>query len=321
MGSNIVVRNLTKEYEVVKREKGIKKWIISTKEKVKAVNGLDFVIEEGEIVGFIGPNGAGKSTTIKMLTGILTPTEGEVIIGGENPWKCKRQFYQNIGVIFGQRSQLWWDLPVEDTFCLLKKVYHISEIEYRKNMQLFRDLLNMDELLQKPVRQMSLGQRIRCEIAAALIHNPSVIFLDEPTIGLDVVAKDNIRKFIKQYNEEKKATIILTTHDMDDIDCLAKRIIIIDKGYKVYDGDKDKIKDLNGRKRFLQIELNQEFHIDYPGVTLISDEGLKKKVSFDLEEVSMKKFLQYVMDNVEIQDMEVISTPIEEIIKSIYLQL
>jgi len=321
MGSNIVVRNLTKEYEVVKREKGIKKWINSTKEKVKAVNGLDFVIEKGEIVGFIGPNGAGKSTTIKMLTGILTPTEGEIIIGGENPLKCKRQFYQNIGVIFGQRSQLWWDLPVEDTFCLLKKVYHISEIEYQKNMQLFRDLLNMDELLQKPVRQMSLGQRIRCEIAAALIHNPSVIFLDEPTIGLDVVAKDNIRKFIKQYNEEKKATIILTTHDMDDIDCLAKRIIIIDKGYKVYDGDKDEIKDLHGRKRFLQIELNQEFHIDYPGVTLISDEGLKKKVSFDLEEVSMKKFLQYVMDNAEIQDMEVISTPIEEIIKSIYLQL
>lgn len=318
MEQNLTVKNLIKEFEIAKREKTLRGYLKPKKEKFTAVNNISFTINKGEIVGLIGPNGAGKSTTIKMLTGILAPTRGEILIDGAAPWQKRKQFNQSIGVVFGQRSQLWWDLPVEDTFQLFKRVYNISETQYRENLELFDSILGIGELLQKPVRQMSLGQRMRCEVAVSFLHNPSIVFLDEPTIGLDVVAKDNIRKFIQEINSKKKVTVLLTTHDMDDIDTLAQRIIVIDKGSVVYDGEKNKIKDIKGKQRYIKMELEKDFPINYPRVTVVSEEEKIKKVSFMLEDVSVKDFLTYIMEHSEIIDLEVMGTPIEEIIKDIY---
>ncbi len=318
MKNNMVVKNLVKEFDIVKREKSVRGFLKPRKTKFRAVDHVSFSIEKGEIVGLIGPNGAGKSTTIKMLTGILTPTEGEIFVDGIAPWQKRKQYNKSIGVVFGQRSQLWWDLPVEDTFRLYKYVYNLIEQQYQENMELFHEVLKIGELLHKPVRQMSLGQRMRCEVAVSFLHNPSIVFLDEPTIGLDVVAKDNIRKFVREINREKKVTVLLTTHDMEDIDTLAGRIIIIDKGTIVYDGEKDRIRDIRGKRRYIQMELGTDFEIDYPGVEVIKDEKRKKKVSFLLEDVSMKDFLHYVMEHAELIDLEVAGVPIEEIIKDIY---
>lgn len=315
MENSMAVRNLVKEFTIIKRDKTIKGYLKPEKTKFRAVDGISFAIEKGEIVGLIGPNGAGKSTTIKMLTGILMPTEGEIRIDGITPWQKKRQFHKSIGVVFGQRSQLWWDLPVEDTFQLYRQVYGLTDRQYRANMELFHEILKIGELLHKPVRQLSLGQRMRCEVAISFLHDPSIVFLDEPTIGLDVVAKDHIRGFIKEINQEKKVTVLLTTHDMEDIDALAKRMIIIDKGVVVYDGEKDKIKDRKGKQRRIRLELGADFTIDYPGVEIVSDDKREKKVSFSLENVSMKDFLHYVMEHTEILDLEVMGIPIEEIIR------
>ena len=232
--SFINVKHISKTFKVAKRRSGMKATLKSFFKRnyiyVEAIKDISFQIEKGEIVGYIGPNGAGKSTTIKILSGILLPDSGEVKVDGLVPYKDREKYVSNIGVVFGQRSQLWWDIPAEDTFDLLRDIYKLDNEEYQKTKNELVKLLNIENIMQIPVRQLSLGQRMRCEIAASLIHNPSILFLDEPTIGLDAISKEVVRNFIKKINKELKTTIILTTHDMSDIEALAKRIILIGKG-------------------------------------------------------------------------------------------
>ena len=236
----ITMQNVCKTYKVSKRDAGFssafKALFHKEYELIHALDGVSFTISDGEMVGYIGPNGAGKSSTIKILSGILTPEEGTCLINGLTPWKNRIEHVKNIGVVFGQRTQLWWDVPVMDSFELLKEIYRISEQTYRRNLEQLSEMLGLSELLRTPTRQLSLGQRMRCEIAASLLHDPKILFLDEPTIGLDAVSKLAVRDFILKLNKEKKTTVILTTHDMQDIEALTSRIILIGKGKILLDG-------------------------------------------------------------------------------------
>lgn len=242
----IHVENISKQFKIAKREAGTKNAIKSFFKKhyqtVNALEKINFDIKKGEIVGYIGPNGAGKSTTIKIMCGILVPTSGECVINGYIPWKDRRKYVKNIGVVFGQRSQLWWDVPPIDSFELLKDIYNIPQKQYEEKLKELIESLDLEEIKNIPTRQLSLGQRMRCEIAAALLHDPEILFLDEPTIGLDAVAKLSLRKCIKEINKKTNITIILTTHDMQDIEALTNRIILIGKGKILYDGSLTKIK-------------------------------------------------------------------------------
>lgn len=313
--SQIDVENLSKKFIVYEKSKNP---FLRQKKMIEAVDNITFSVEVGERIGFIGPNGAGKSTTIKMLTGILIPTSGSIKINGNDPHKQRRKFLNEIGVVFGQRSQLWWDLPVEDSFKLLKYIHHVPEKQYLDNMEMFQDILSIGDILKKPVRQMSLGQRMRCEVAAAFIHNPKIVYLDEPTIGLDIIAKENIRKFIQMLNSDKKVTVILTTHDMSDIEKLCNRILIIDKGKIIYNGDMEKIRDLKGKRRFMQIDLKDDIEIKDQRITILQKEGQREKLSFLLDEITISEVLEKILSKTEISDMELSVTPIEEIIKEIY---
>lgn len=236
----ITMENVCKSYRIAKRNAGFREAVRALfhreYEEIHALKDVSFTISDGEMVGYIGPNGAGKSSTIKILSGILTPDGGDCRIDGRIPWKERREHVKQIGVVFGQRSQLWWDVPVIDSFELLKEIYDVSEELYRKNLSRLTELLDLSELLRTPTRQLSLGQRMRCEIAASLLHSPRVLFLDEPTIGLDAVSKLAVRDFIKELNREEKTTVILTTHDMQDIEALASRVILIGKGRILLDG-------------------------------------------------------------------------------------
>ena len=236
----ITMENVCKIYKVSKRDAGFssafKALFHKEYEHIHALDGVSFTISDGEMVGYIGPNGAGKSSTIKILSGILTPEAGTCQINGLTPWKNRIEHVKNIGVVFGQRTQLWWDVPVMDSFELLKEIYRIDDHTYRRNLEQLTDMLDLSELLRTPTRQLSLGQRMRCEIAASLLHDPKILFLDEPTIGLDAVSKLAVRDFILKLNKEKKTTVILTTHDMQDIEALTNRIILIGKGKILLDG-------------------------------------------------------------------------------------
>ena len=243
----ITMQNVCKTYKVSKRDAGFssafKALFHKEYELIHALDGVSFTISDGEMVGYIGPNGAGKSSTIKILSGILTPEEGTCLINGLTPWKNRIEHVKNIGVVFGQRTQLWWDVPVMDSFELLKEIYRIDDHVYRRNLEQLSEMLGLSELLRTPTRQLSLGQRMRCEIAASLLHAPKILFLDEPTIGLDAVSKLAVRDFILKLNEEKKTTVILTTHDMQDIEALTSRIILIGKGKILLDGTLADIKE------------------------------------------------------------------------------
>ena len=243
----ITMQNVCKTYKVSKRDAGFssafKALFHKEYELIHALDGVSFTISDGEMVGYIGPNGAGKSSTIKILSGILTPEEGTCLINGLTPWKNRIEHVKYIGVVFGQRTQLWWDVPVMDSFELLKEIYRISEQTYRRNLEQLSEMLGLSELLRTPTRQLSLGQRMRCEIAASLLHDPKILFLDEPTIGLDAVSKLAVRDFILKLNKEKKTTVILTTHDMQDIEALTRRIILIGKGKILLDGTLADIKE------------------------------------------------------------------------------
>lgn len=263
--SFIKVEALCKSFKVAKRNSGVKAALKSFFKReykiVDAVKDVSFEIEKGEIVGYIGPNGAGKSTTIKMLSGILKPTAGNIIIDGLNPFKDRRKYVSKIGVVFGQRSQLAWDIPAEDTFDLLRDIYKINNNEYQKTKEELVNLLDIKDIIKQPVRSLSLGQRMRCEIAASLLHKPEILFLDEPTIGLDTTSKKIVREFIKKINKQQKVTIILTTHDMFDIDALAKRIILIGRGKILYDGTLNNLKRKYGSYKNITVNTKENIKI------------------------------------------------------------
>lgn len=311
--------NLSKSYTVVKnKNQHLKSLFIPQKEIVQAVNSINLNIKKGDSVGFIGPNGAGKSTTIKMLTGILKPTSGSLLVNGLSPIKHRKEYVKQIGVVFGNRSQLWWDLPAIDSFELFKEIYKIPIWMYKENMQLFSDILDLSSFVHKPVRQMSLGQRMRCEIAVAFLHNPQIVFLDEPTIGLDIVAREKIRNFISYLNKEKDVTMLVTSHDMADIVNVCKDLIVIDNGNIVYQGAMDQVADIHGRRRFIDVELSEEVVIPDEKIQMISDNGKKKSFVIDLEEISIDDVMSRLSHVARIEDIKISSTPIEDIIKEIY---
>lgn len=241
----ITVKGLTKEFKIFKRREGVvgafKDLFYRDYRTLRAVDGIDFTVQKGEMVGYIGANGAGKSTTIKMLTGILVPTSGEIMVNGYCPHKEREKYTRGIGVVFGQRVQLWWDIAVIESLRLLRRIYDVSMQDFQDRLEQFDEILDLKDFLHLPVRKLSLGQRMRCELAAALLHNPSILFLDEPTIGLDVLAKAKIRDFLKEINEKNQTTIVLTTHDLGDIEALCPRVAIIDKGKMLYDGTVDNL--------------------------------------------------------------------------------
>ncbi len=253
----ITMENICKSYRVAKRSAGMKEACKSLfrreTEEIRALSDVSFQIAEGEMVGYIGPNGAGKSSTIKILSGILTPDSGTCLIDGRIPWKERREHVKRIGVVFGQRSQLWWDIPVIDSFQLLKEIYSISTSDYNSTLEELTELLQLGEILRTPTRQLSLGQRMRCEIAASLLHRPKLLFLDEPTIGLDAVSKLAVRDFIRQLNKEHHTTVILTTHDMQDIEAIASRVILIGKGQILLDGTLEDMKQSSGQENLDQL--------------------------------------------------------------------
>lgn len=319
----IEVEHLHKEFKVAKREKGFLgalKSIVNRKYTIKeAVKDISFTIEKGEMVGYIGPNGAGKSTTIKMLTGILVPSSGKVLVNGIIPYKDRQQNAKHIGVVFGQRTQLWWDLPTIESFELLKEIYQVSNKRYKQNMETFSEILGLDEFLNTPVRQLSLGQRMRADIAASLLHDPEILFLDEPTIGLDVVAKEKMRTFIQEINRERNITVILTTHDMEDIEKLCKRMILIDHGQKVYDGEIETVKNRFGKMRTLIVDVEQNGKsLNLRGGEVIREEGNRKWIRFNRDEISASQLIAQITSTHNITDLTVEEPEIESIISRIY---
>lgn len=307
MENMIEVQGIKKYYKIAKRDKGViqtMKGLFNRKYEIrKAVDNISFTIKKGEIVGFIGPNGAGKSTTIKMLSGILYPDEGNLKINGFIPYKQRKQYVKNIGVVFGQKTQLNWDLPLIESFELMKFIYKIPQKKYEENLQKFTKLLDMESFVNQPVRQLSLGQRMRGDIVAALLHSPEIVFFDEPTIGLDVVAKEKIREFIKYMNQTEKTTIIFTTHDMQDIEKVCDRLIIIDAGKKVYDGSIDEIKTKYAHSKTVEMLL---------------EDGTKEVKTFDVNETPMNEVMEQLFSEYHIKDISICEPEIDGIIRDIY---
>lgn len=319
----IEVKNLSKSFKVAERNGGIGsavKSLFNPKYKrIQALQDISFNISPGEIVGYIGPNGAGKSTTIKIISGILVPDSGTCNILGYTPWKDRIHHVKNIGVVFGQRSQLWWDVPVIDSFNLLKDIYSITEDNYKNNLELLTDTLELSTLLYTPVRQLSLGQRMRCEIAASLLHDPKILFLDEPTIGLDAVSKIAVRNFIKTINKEKKITVILTTHDMNDIEALAERIILIGKGKILLDGSLSDLKNRFNNNKTLTVDFQESNQvIDIPGTSVLSRSKESALLCVDLEKIKVSEVIGRLSEKFDINDVSVNHRPIEEIIVELY---
>ena len=319
----INVQNLRKEFKVYQHREGLIgaiRNLASTKYTiVKAVDDISFQVDEGQIVGYVGPNGAGKSTTIKMLTGILVPTSGEIEVSGLAPFKNRKENAQQIGVVFGQRTQLWWDLPVIESFQLLRRIYRVSQDKYRKNMEIFHHLLNIGEFINTPVRKLSLGQRMRCDLAAALLHDPPILYLDEPTIGLDVVAKNRIREFLKDINNERKTTIILTTHDLSDVEKLCNRMMIIDHGRIIYDGTVEEIKRRYGKKRRLIVDLAGNYNgIEIYGAEVIKRLDRRIWLQFDRDQVTASKLIAQIAQKYDIIDLTLEEPEIETIVAGIY---
>lgn len=321
----IEVRNLSKEYHLVKKEEGIKgaiKGLIKRESQIiPAVSNLNFSIKEGEIVGFIGPNGAGKSTTIKMMTGILTPTSGEVLVDGKDITKFRKETVANIGVVFGQRSQLNWDLRLGESFELLRHIYQVNKKQYEDTLNTMDEILGIKELMDKPVRQMSLGQRVKGDLVAAMIHSPKVLFLDEPTIGLDVGSKYALRKFVKEINEKKGTTIILTTHDLGDIQQLCERIIIINNGQLVEDGNLSTIVDRIAPYKTLIVQYFDENIPTSEHCELIETDGNVAKYQFMKAETTAAKLIEELSSKAMIQDIAVEETNIEDIIRIAYQKI
>lgn len=324
MDKIIQVKNIRKDYKVVKKSAGLKgalKGLISKETKiVPAVKDLSFEIGRGEIVGFIGPNGAGKSTTIKMMSGILTPTSGEILIGGKDIQKYRKEVVKHIGVIFGQRSQLNWDLRLGESYELLRHIYEIDKKQYNETLEIMDSLLGINELLDKPVRQMSLGQRVKGDLVAAMLHSPEVLFLDEPTIGLDIGSKYALRKFVKDINKEKGTTVILTTHDLSDIEELCQRLIIINSGTLMEDGNLSDIVDRIAPYKTLVVEYYDDEAVSHDSCEMVSHEGNIAKYRFYKNQITAAKLIEELSAKKKIKDISIEEAGIDDIIKIAYGQ-
>lgn len=334
MENIIELKNVSKKFVSNKKYPGLKgaiKGLFSReKEEKVAVDDVTFTVKQGEIVGYIGSNGAGKSTTIKMMTGILIPTKGKIRVNGIDPGRRRKENAKNIGVVFGQRTQLWWDLPLSESFTILKEIYDVSNEQYAVQMEFLNRVLGLEEFFNKPVRTLSLGQRMRADLGAALLHNPKVLYLDEPTIGLDLVVKDNIRSAIKEINEKYKTTVVLTTHDIGDIEELCNRIIIIDKGEIIYDGSLVNLKEKYGKRRTVTLTVKElsnikkedyanKFHME-KDTLLIEKNQNESSVSFTFEKdtLGVSDIISFTMENTKVRDVNIRETELAEIVKEIY---
>lgn len=320
----IQVKDLSKEYKIVRRDSGIKNAFKSFIKReyriVRAVDKVSFSIKKGEIVGYIGPNGAGKSTTIKMLSGILKPDEGIINIMGMDPTVDRIKYVREIGVVFGQKSQLWWDIPAEDSFDLLKDIYKIPDDEYEKNKQELVKILHLEEIIKSPVRQLSLGERMKCELVASLLHSPKILFLDEPTIGLDAISKVIVRDFIKKINKLKKITVILTTHDMADIESLTDRLIMIGHGKKLYDGSVNDIKKKYSNEKIVEViyEGILKNKIVNDKIDILEETQGLIRMKIDTRKIMVSDIVRKYSEVCEIKDINVIETGIDDIIYKLY---
>lgn len=332
----IEIENLNKTFKVLNRHEGLKgaiKDLFSNDYSlITAVHDLSMSIEEGEIVGYLGPNGAGKSTTIKMMTGVLQPTSGKILVNHNIPYKNRKVNAKNIGVVFGQRTQLWWSLPLIESFRILKEIYQIHDEVFKENLKLFDEIVEISALYSKPVRQMSLGQRTLCDILASFLHNPKVIFLDEPTIGLDISIKSKIRDLIKELNHRRNTTIILTTHDIGDVDALCQRVITIDKGRIIFDDSIDKLKKHFGAYRTIKInieslsgsiisQISNDIKSHFGSAKSLSirhTEGNWVEITIDQNETGLLDMLNFVITGYNVRDVMVEDIKTEEIVKSIY---
>ena len=318
----IEVEELRKVFAVSRRREGAGRLLARWRREtvaVRAVDGISFEVAAGEMVGYIGPNGAGKSTTIKMLTGILVPSGGRVRVAGLDPSRRRVELARRIGVVFGQRTQLWWDLPLRDSFELLRYIYRVPAERFRANLDGFAELLDLGPILGTPVRQLSLGQRMRGDITAALLHDPEILYLDEPTIGLDVVAKARIRDFLQQLNRERGMTILLTTHDMADIERLCSRMIIIDRGHLIYDGGLQTIRDRFGGERTVIVDLEEAAPpLEVPGARVVQVDGPRQWLRFRREDTTAADVVAAVAARARVVDLTVEEPQIEDIVRRIY---
>jgi len=322
----IKVENLCKDYRQRKGREGLTgaiKDVFNREDKiVKAVDNVSFSVEKGEIVGYIGPNGAGKSTTIKMLIGILVPSSGAIDVNGVIPFKHRELNARRIGVVFGQRTQLWWDIPLSETLSLMRYVYDVPEQQYQENLKIFADILAIHKFIHTPVRQLSLGQRVRADISVALLHNPDILYLDEPTIGLDVVVKERIREFILEVNKKRNTTVILATHDMSDIERLSSRVMVINTGKLVYDGNLDTLKKRYGSEEMIVAELANKIEdtseLTGMGVDEIKYQDNKITIKYDSLKINSSTVLKWLIDKAETKDISIKVTPIEDVIRKMY---
>jgi ABC-2 type transport system ATP-binding protein len=325
-GPLVDVRDLVKVFRVTRKEPGLKgalKGLFKTEtSQLRAVDGVSFSLERGEMVGYIGPNGAGKSTTIKMLTGILTPTSGEVVVNGMVPWRDRRVYTKTIGVVFGQRTQLWWDIAVVESFRLLREIYGVPQAAFEKRLKEMDDLLEVGRFLHQPVRKLSLGERMRCDLAASLLHAPPLLFLDEPTIGLDVVAKANVRAFLSEVNRRDGTTVVLTTHDLDDIEELCRRVVVIDRGQVLYDGVLQGLRDRHLPESRILFDLReaaaQEPLLDLPGTRAERVGKNRYQVVVDKRVTAPADAIREIVNRYPVVDLSVNEPDIEEVVTRIY---
>ena len=322
----IQVENLQKTFRQRKGREGLKGAMQDLFKReyriIHAVNSISFSVDEGEIVGYIGPNGAGKSTTIKMLVGILVPSSGNVTVNGLIPFKNREKNAKRIGVVFGQRTQLWWDIPVSETLSLMRYIYKVTEEQYRENLKIFGDILGLDEFINAPVRQLSLGQRMRADICCALLHNPDILYLDEPTIGLDVVVKERIREFVKEINRQRGITVILATHDMSDIERLSSRVMVINYGDIMYDGSLNSLRKKYGTEETVTADILGEIAdingLHELGVSDVDYEENKITIKYDTEKINSSAVVGWLMERTETKDINVAGTQIEDVIRRMY---
>ena len=325
MSKIIEFNNICKNFKISVKKKGnvILNFFKREHKTIEALKNVSFDIEEGDIVGYIGPNGAGKSTTIKIMSGILNPTSGECKIMGYTPWKDRKQYVKNIGVVFGQRSQLWWDVPIIDSFELLKDIYKIPDKEYNETLNELTETLNLKELLNRPLRQLSLGQKMKCELAGSLLHRPKILFLDEPTIGLDAVTKLAVREFIKKINKKWGTTIILTTHDMSDIDALTNKIILIGRGQILYNGSFSSIKHKYDNVKMIDVEFKQVYNkIEFDGYEVVNhNQNMATLKNLPSTKFNTKDFINEISKKYEVVDFSVKPISVDEILAKLYTEL